>query len=190
MTADSDGGDDNDDDGNDGEDDLDGSEAFNSMRSADVDGKDDGDVDDDEDYDLEELESLMSSGNNSAAPSFHLGKTRISAANIWTSFRRTSSFMEHGDEYQLVPTELQDNVKLVTDPNLHDKERGRLYYARSSFYQNSNPPKYALTIQSHIYRKIVMEMNEAYRYVSYRIGIRTNKQTTPVLSCFVLFCFV
>lgn len=61
--------------------------------------------------------------------SFHLGMKKMNASNIWTSMRFTESFAEFGDEYKLVPTQLEDNVKLVVDENLDSKEKGTLYYA-------------------------------------------------------------
>lgn len=63
--------------------------------------------------------------------SFHLGMKRVNASNIWTSVRFTESFAEFGDEYKLVPTHLEDNVKLVVDDNLNPHEKGLLYYAEA-----------------------------------------------------------
>jgi hypothetical protein len=110
----------------------------------------------------EEVDSVLSSLYEEDPDSFHLGTSRVSAANVFTSIRRTPSFELHGEQYQLVPTQLKQNVKLVTDVNLHERERGRLYFARSSFYHNTNEPKYALTVQPGIYREIVMEINDAF----------------------------
>eukprot|EP00539_Tryblionella_compressa_P006627 CAMPEP_0178762326 /NCGR_PEP_ID=MMETSP0744-20121128/16475_1 /TAXON_ID=913974 /ORGANISM="Nitzschia punctata, Strain CCMP561" /LENGTH=234 /DNA_ID=CAMNT_0020416981 /DNA_START=6 /DNA_END=711 /DNA_ORIENTATION=+ len=113
-------------------------------------------------YDPDEVDSYISSQHFESDPSFHLGKSRVSTDNVFTSIRRTPSFEEHGKEYQLVPTKLKQNMKLVTDPNLHDREQGRLYYARYSIYNNSHEPKYALTVNTSIYRDIMMEVNDAY----------------------------
>jgi hypothetical protein len=106
--------------------------------------------------------SCTSSEDPSLDPSFHLGNKRLSTRNIMTSPRRTSSFQDFGEVYEMVPTQLKDNVKLVTDPNLYDHEQGKMYFAEYSFYKNSHIPKYALTIQSSIYRQIWDEVNEAY----------------------------
>jgi hypothetical protein len=95
-------------------------------------------------------------------PSFHLGNKRVSARNIMASPRRTSSFQDFGEVYEMVPTQLKDNVKLVTDINLYDHEQGKMYFAEYSLYKNSHIPKYALTVQSSIYRQIWDEVNEAY----------------------------
>ncbi|KAG7349051.1 hypothetical protein IV203_011648 [Nitzschia inconspicua] len=114
-------------------------------------------------YDEEDVDSALSSLYGDDGPdSFHLGTSRVSAANVFTSTRRTPSFERYGGEYQLVPTKLKHNVKLVTDFNLCDSERGRLYLARSSFYVNVNEPKYALTVHQDIFRGIMMEINDAY----------------------------
>ena len=94
--------------------------------------------------------------------SFHLGKSRVSASNVWASLRHTPSFHDHGDEYKLVPSQLTENVKLVVDMNLHHKQSGRLYYAESAFYNNRYPPKYALTVQGDIFRMIIKEVDQAY----------------------------
>ncbi|KAL3903309.1 MAG: hypothetical protein SGILL_010493, partial [Bacillariaceae sp.] len=115
-------------------------------------------------FDEEEVESTLSSlySDDEDPDSFHLGRSRVSVANVFTSVRRTPSFEKYGEEYQLVPSKLKQNVKLVTDPNLSDREKGRLYYARYSIYNNQHEPKYALTVQPMIYKEIIMEVNDAY----------------------------
>lgn len=95
--------------------------------------------------------------------SFHLGMKRMNASNIWTSMRFTESFAEYGDEYQLVPTQLDDNVKLVPDPNLDPTERGTLYYAEDSFYNREEKPQYCLTVGTDIYKKVLAEVSDAQR---------------------------
>ena len=91
---------------------------------------------------------------------FHLGKSKLNA-NIRVSMRFTHSFMEYGDEYDKVPTLLRENVALLLDPNLDPHERGRLYYAESSFYKTSEEPHYTLTVNSDIYQRILKEVNDA-----------------------------
>lgn len=93
--------------------------------------------------------------------SFHLGMKRVNASNIWTSVRCTESFAEHGDEYQRVPTQLIDNVKLVADPNLDRKEKGTLYFAEDVFYNKHEKPLYALTMSEDVYRYILAEVADA-----------------------------
>ena len=94
--------------------------------------------------------------------SFHLGGvTKIGATNVWTSVRRTPSFIEHGKEYETVPTQLSDNVKLVVDPNLDPNERGKLFYSEEAFYDVKAQPEYALTIPPDIYQRVLDEVNDA-----------------------------
>lgn len=93
--------------------------------------------------------------------SFHLGMKRVNASNIWTSQRFTESFAEFGGDYELVPTELEDNVKLVADPNLEPKEKGTLYYAEDAFYNKNEKPLYALTVNTDIYSSILAEVSDA-----------------------------
>ena len=94
--------------------------------------------------------------------SFHLGMRRMNASNIWTSMRFTKSFAEYGDEYQLVPSQLTENVKLVADPNLDPKEKGILYFAEDAFYNKHEKPQYALTVNSDIYCRILAEVSDAH----------------------------
>lgn len=104
----------------------------------------------------EESDSLGSLLRNS----FHLGHISFSE-NVFTRLRRTKSFQEHGSEYKLVPTKVVDNVKLVTDTTLLPDEKGKLYFAEGSFYNNKEAPQYALTINADIYRRIFAEVNDA-----------------------------
>jgi hypothetical protein len=124
--------------------------------------------------DEEEIESFLASTYSSSGTKeeddepqqsgdeFHLGNGRVSVANVFCSPRRTPSFEEHGEEYKSVPTRIRNNVKLVCEPNLSDRERGRLYLARYSYYQNKHELKYALTVQPSIYREIIDEVNDAF----------------------------
>lgn len=75
--------------------------------------------------------------DDDGSQSFHLGMKRVNASNIWTSVRFTESFAEFGEDYKLVPTHLEDNVKLVVDENLNPKEKGLMYYAE---VRTSNAP--------------------------------------------------
>lgn len=93
--------------------------------------------------------------------SFHLGMSAMNAGNIWTGIRQTESFIEHGDEYEKVPSELVDNVKLVTDPNLDQEQKGALYYSEQAFYNPYQEPEYALTVHPDIYQRILCEVSDA-----------------------------
>jgi hypothetical protein len=75
--------------------------------------------------------------DDDGSQSFHLGMKRVNASNIWTSVRFTESFAEFGEDYKLVPTHLEDNVKLVVDENLNLNEKGLMYYAE---VRTSNAP--------------------------------------------------
>jgi len=94
-----------------------------------------------------------------------LANKRLSrhSRNILVSPRRTSSFTELGDMYETVPTQLTDNVKLVTNEQMYyeGSHKGQIYYAESSFFQNHQSPKYAVTISCDIYRQILQEMDDA-----------------------------
>jgi hypothetical protein len=61
----------------------------------------------------------------------------------------------------LVPTQLTDNVKLVTDPNLDSTQKGTLYYSEGAFYNNFQEPQYALTVHCDIYSRILREVYDA-----------------------------
>jgi hypothetical protein len=121
-----------------------------------VDGDDD---DTDEDEDLDETDCSELTGMQS----FHLGKAckMLSHSNVWTSTRFTESFAEYGDEYEKVPSLLQENFMLLMDPNLDSRENGRLYYAESSIYKLNTDPHYALTVNCDIYQRILQEINDA-----------------------------
>jgi hypothetical protein len=149
--------------------------AVNGGGSTDDTEDDTDDDDDDDDHDDDdslsiddaELEKRLS---ELSSESFHLGGTtttacgkRVSiAANVMVQERRTSSFMAHGDEYELVPTKIKNNVRLVEDNNLDSGRGGRLYLASYSLYKNCHDMKYALTIKPDIYRNILREIDDAY----------------------------
>lgn len=120
----------------------------------------------DEEYDDDESDTGTSDSEESVAfssKSFHLGEsTRMSVRNIMVQERRTSSFLEYGDEYELVPTQLKNNVRLVEDMKMYDGSRGRLYLAQYSFFNNGQETKYALTVHPGIYQQIMSEVNDAY----------------------------
>jgi hypothetical protein len=95
--------------------------------------------------------------------SFHLGvSTRMSSRNIMVHERSTSSFIEHGDAYELVPTQLKNNLRMIEDVNLLGENKGRLYLARYSAFQNAHDLKFALTVPPDIYSRVLTEVNDAY----------------------------
>ena len=129
-----------------------------------IDDTDDDTDDDSLSIDDEELESRLS---NLSSESFHLGahadgkRVSIAAKNVMVQERRTSSFMEHGDDYELVPTKITNNVRLVEDNTIHSSGHGRLYIAEYSLYKNCHDTKYALTIKPDIYKNILREIDDA-----------------------------
>lgn len=121
------------------------------------DEEDDEDYDSDEDYDYDE-EAVLASIDK-----FRLGaSTTMSTRNIMVHERRTSSFHEHGEHYELVPTQLKNNVRMVEDVNLVGDAKGRLYLARYSFFNNCHDLKFALTVQPDIYERIMSELSDAF----------------------------
>lgn len=93
--------------------------------------------------------------------SFHLGDAKLHRKNVLARMRMTESFTEHGDEYDLVPSLLTENVALVVDRNLGKNDKGRLYLAESGFYNTSEEPRYAITVNDDIYARIIKEISDA-----------------------------
>ena len=111
-------------------------------------------------YDSDDIEARFS---DISGKSFHLGDhTRMSINNILVNQRRTDSFAQYGEDYQLVPTQLKKNVRVVEDMNMDYGGRGRLYLASYSFFDNNHETKYALTIQPNIYKQLFTEVHDAY----------------------------
>ena len=52
---------------------------------------------------------------------------------------------------------------MVTNEQMYyeGSHKGQIYYAESSFFQNHQSPKYAVTISCDIYRQILQEMDDA-----------------------------
>jgi len=121
------------------------------------DEEEDEDYDSDEDYDYDEEVALAT------IDKFRLGaSTTMSTRNIMVHERRTSSFHEHGENYELVPTQLKNNVRMVEDVNLVDDAKGRLYLARYSFFNNCHDLKFALSVHPDIYERIMSELSSAF----------------------------
>jgi hypothetical protein len=105
----------------------------------------------------------------------HQNLAGVCAENIWTSVRNRAvvpTGVEGGGEperhYNFVPTQIKDNVKLVNDPNLSEDDdggnndgAGRLYYKASAFYNPSEEPQYALTMNPAICQQILNEVADA-----------------------------
>ncbi len=114
------------------------------------------------DSDSDDEAQINARMSNLSSSSFHLGNsTRMSAKNIMVHERVTSSFLKHGDEYELVNTQLKNNVRLVEDVNLIGDAKGRLYLAQYSFFKNCHDLKFAMTVQPDIYEKIMAEVSDA-----------------------------
>ena len=98
-------------------------------------------------------ESSFPSSLSSSSPSIAL----IHTTNAWTSVPRNA------DRYDLdmVPSHVNDNVKLVVDPNLNPGEQGALYMAQESLYNSHVAPMYALTVHSDLYQRVWKEVNDA-----------------------------
>lgn len=93
--------------------------------------------------------------------SFHLGNSKVNRKNVFASTRLTESFADYGDEYELVPSMLTENVSLVVDSNLGKHDKGRLYLAESAFYNTTEEPHYAITVNDDIYARIIKEVSDA-----------------------------
>mmetsp|Transcript_20598 Transcript_20598/g.26545 ORF Transcript_20598/g.26545 Transcript_20598/m.26545 type:complete len:183 (-) Transcript_20598:216-764(-) len=94
--------------------------------------------------------------------SFHLGNSKVNLKNVFASTRLTESFSDYGDEYGLVPSMLTDNVVLLVDSNLGKHDKGRLYLAESFFYNTTEEPRYAITVNDDIYARIIKEVSDAH----------------------------
>ena len=78
--------------------------------------------------------------------------------NMMTRIRTTA------DKFQLetVPSEMKNNIKLVTDPNLDKFETGSVYINEASMYIPGAEPEYALTVNTDIYARILNEINDSF----------------------------
>ena len=115
------------------------------------------------DSDSDSDETLDASSSHLSSESFHLGSsTRMSARNIMVHERRTESFLEHGEDYELVNSQLKNNVRFVEDVNLIDDAKGRLYLAKYSFFKNCHDLKFAMTVQPDVYEKIMKEVSDSF----------------------------
>jgi len=78
--------------------------------------------------------------------------------NMMTRIRATA------DKFQLetVPSEMKNNIKLVTDPNLDVNEKGSVYINEASIYMAGVEPEYALTVNTDIYSRILREVNDSF----------------------------
>jgi len=78
--------------------------------------------------------------------------------NMMTSSRRLTE--RYG--FDKVPSQPPNSIKLVTDPNLEEFEKGTVYINEKSIYHRDGvPPEYALTVNTDIYRRILGEVNDS-----------------------------
>uniref|UniRef100_A0A7S4AL50 Uncharacterized protein n=1 Tax=Pseudo-nitzschia australis TaxID=44445 RepID=A0A7S4AL50_9STRA len=119
-----------------------------------------GDVPDDLSYTSDDVNERLS---EISSKSFGLtGDIRMSINNIMVQPRNSESFSQHGDNYQLVPSKLKKNVRVVEDENMYGGDRGRLYLAADSFFKNTHETKYALSTNPDIYKRVFSEVSDAY----------------------------
>ena len=78
--------------------------------------------------------------------------------NMMTSSRRLTERFG----FDKVPSQPPNSIKLVTDPNLEEFEKGTVYINEKSIYHRDGvPPDYALTVNTDIYRRILCEVNDS-----------------------------
>lgn len=78
--------------------------------------------------------------------------------NMFTSSRKISNKFQ----LETVPSEMKNNIKLVTDPNLDVNEKGSVYINEASIYMTGVEPEYALTVNTDIYSRILQEINDSF----------------------------
>jgi hypothetical protein len=113
------------------------------------------DGDDGDDFDEE--------GYHASEASFRQSKilhgSPVGLTNLMLSVRHPT--MPRADDYEMVPTMLEENVSLVCDPNLLRREPGTFYYAEKSFYNKDYPPSYVITVNPDIFQQILDEVHNA-----------------------------
>ena len=60
-----------------------------------------------------------------------------------------------------VPSLLEENTRLICDPNIQEGESGKLYMAEKCFYDVECTPEYALTVHPDIYLRVLREINDS-----------------------------
>jgi len=120
-------------------------------------------------------DSSEEEGSDEATPMRSRSIHRVNPSNVWTSVRmpiggggflggtRSSQVLSDVDEFDLVPSELTDNMKLVTDAYLEPGEKGKLWFAEEAFYNKDHGPEYALTVNPDIYQRLFQEVHSARR---------------------------
>jgi hypothetical protein len=77
--------------------------------------------------------------------------------------KRSSSLIHDVVDFDLVPSELVENTRLVTDPTLEPNEAGQLYMSQESYYNPKVEPQYALTTHSSLYTNTLLkEIHDAH----------------------------
>jgi len=77
--------------------------------------------------------------------------------NVWKSVRSLRDYENH---QRMVPSLLEDNVRLFTNSSLNSPEPGILYMQEDCFYQDGKP-EYALSLNHDIYLQMMKEVNDA-----------------------------
>ena len=96
---------------------------------------------------------------------------QLNASNVFLSTRALTSALQGIDRtesghyendshelYQTIPSLMQERVALVCDANLHVRDKGRLYYDESSFYNDGAMPYFVITVNPYIYKNIMHEV--------------------------------
>lgn len=58
----------------------------------------------------------------------------------------------------MIPSLLQENVALVCDTNLYKRDKGRLYYDETAFYNADAVPYFCITVNPFIYENMIHEV--------------------------------
>ena len=90
--------------------------------------------------------------------------TKLNANNVWVSTRHVAGGLlrtESGhwnEDYKMIPSLLQENVALVCDTNLYRRDKGRLYYDETAFYNAEAVPYFCITVNPYIFQNMMQEV--------------------------------
>ncbi len=62
-------------------------------------------------------------------------------------------------DLRMVPTLLQEDIRLFTTPDPH--QVGRFYMKETAFYNRNQTPEYALSVSPEIYQQLLSEVSDA-----------------------------
>jgi len=82
-----------------------------------------------------------------------------SQQNVWKSSRSNQKIGALASNH--VPSLIQNNTRIVSDPNLEKGEGGLLYLAEDCFYNIECSPEYVLSVHPDIYAQVIHEVNDA-----------------------------